>query len=194
LTVKDEVTAVLNRAGQIALVAVPAAGNKPSDGGGEEEAPAQFSYAVLLDDGYTITVNDDNEDVYTYTVFADGNEMELSFSAEQALTPGQIFAYTVDGEFAVPASSALSTGTVEYVATKTVVVAGREREEIDFVVIDGVEYTLDPMAQLTTILTYPGEDEFEVCEEKDFPVDTAVSFHADENRVIKTAFFSIEES
>lgn len=195
LTVKDEITAVLNRAGQIALAFHKDAEKPPVSGGAEEDSiPADPLYAVLLDESYIITVNDNDEEVYTYTVFADGNETELSFLSEQTFAPGDIFAYTMDGGIASPAQSALVSGTVEEVTEETRIIAGREFTKIVAVTIDGTDYTLDPMAEYTTILTYPEEDGFfEVYEEDNFTQGAEILFHADENRVIQTAFFFREE-
>lgn len=196
LTLKDEITAVLNRAGQIAMAVHKGAEKPPVSGGeGEDPAPADLLYAVLLDDSCTVFVDDQDREVYAYPVFFDGQEQELSFLAEQTFAPGDIFAYTLNDGIAAPARSALVSGTVEEVAEETRTVAGREFTEIVAVTIDGREYTLDPMAEYTAIYTYSEEEgDFEVCEEDNFTPGSDILFHADENGVIRRAFFPIIES
>ena len=63
---------------------------------------ADIEYAILVDADAEITEGDeDDEFVYTYTVFAGGKEIELSFYNEELdVEENTVFAYIMDGKYA----------------------------------------------------------------------------------------------
>jgi len=150
----------------------------------EEEEEEEILYAVVLDDSYLIEEADNGDWHYIYNVFADGDEVELSFLSKQSVTPGEIIAYTMRKGAARPAQSKLITATVEYIGE-------------GFVVLGDEEYTVAKRADLITVITcYDADEEFDyidVEEDGEFVRDEQVSFYADKKNVIQTAFFFEEE-
>ncbi len=63
---------------------------------------ADIEYAILVDADAEVTEGDeDDEFVYTYTVFAGGKEIELSFYNEELdVEENTVFAYIMDGKYA----------------------------------------------------------------------------------------------
>ena len=63
---------------------------------------ADIEYAVLVDADAEVTEGDeDDEYIYTYTVFAGGKETELSFYDEELdVEENEVFAYIMDGKYA----------------------------------------------------------------------------------------------
>lgn len=84
------------------------------------EADTTVLYAILADDDAVETEDEDGVKYYTYDVFVDGVATTLTYKANdpafQANDVCSIIAYTMDGDYAVEAStSALQAGTVTYV-------------------------------------------------------------------------------
>ena len=57
--------------------------------------------AVILDTEAKETKNADGDVIYTYTVAIDGVESALTFEKAQKFTYGQVYAYEIDGDYAV---------------------------------------------------------------------------------------------
>lgn len=151
----------------------------------DEGVESDAEYAVLMDaaDEYTLTVNDDDDEFYTYNVVVAGKETTLTFekSLEGKVAEGDIFAYIIDGDYAVvsDAENELVDGTVTY-------------EGENFVEIDGVEYTIADDAELYTkieVKNAKGETTgFEVAEADELAKKDVVKFIANKDDEITLAF------
>ena len=152
------------------------------DAGIESDA----EYAVMIDTNYVYTEDEDGNAYYTYTVYVDGEETEMSFKkAQKQLADGKIFAYVIDGDYAVVDEDEyeLIDGKVTYIGE-------------DFIEIDGVEYTVDD-AEIHTITTVMDEDgEYDYTEaEADGKIkkNAQVSFYANDDAEIELIFIHVTD-
>ncbi len=151
----------------------------------DEGVESDAEYAVLMDaaDEYTLTVNDDDDEFYTYNVVVAGKETTLTFekSLEEKVAEGEIFAFIMDGDYAVVSTTEyeLVDGTVTY-------------EGEGFIEIDGVEYTIADDAELYTkieVKNAKGETTgFEVAEADELAKKDVVKFIANKDDEITLAF------
>ena len=143
------------------------------------ESDAQ--YAVMIDNNYTYTEDDDDNTYYTYTVFVNGDEADMTFETAVDLEEGEVFAYIMDGDYAVVSAAEyeLVEGTVTY-------------EGEDFIEIDGVEYTVADDVEIVTVTTVLDADgEYDYTEAKDagkIEKDVEMLFYANSDDEIEIVF------
>lgn len=187
ISLMDEITVVLNKANQIVLVLdsqTPTPPTPGGSGGSSGDTPSVESaalYAVLIDSSYTYYENDNGIGRYTYTVFANGDEVEMAFSVPLELDEGAVFAYTVEKGQSVyaPQLHALLAGTIDAVDGTSLK-------------IGGVEYTLSAKAEIITVTSvYTVNGTYDYTEAKDSGTPATgmeTFFLADENANITTLY------
>lgn len=145
----------------------------------DEGLESDTDYAVILDSAYAYTENDDDEAEYTYSVFANGEETELTFQDELDVADGDVIAYFMDGDYAVEDDSDLDEGTVTY-------------EGEGFIEIDGAEFTEADDIEIVTITTVlDAEGEYDYTEADDsgkLKKDAKVLFSANDDDEIEIVF------
>ena len=151
----------------------------------DEGVESDVEYAVLMDaaDEYTLTVDEDDNEYYTYNVVVAGKETTLTFekTLEEKVVEGQIFAFNMDGDYAVVSTNEyeLVDGTVTYVGE-------------NFIEVDGAEYTVADDAELYVhieVKNAKGETTgFEVTEADELAKKDVIKFIANKDDEITFAF------
>ena len=147
-----------------------------------EAIKTETTYAVMLADGTDVSKdeNEDEEWVYTYEVYADGDETTLTFESDVLadLKAGDVFAYIIDGDYAELDEDALIEATVDYIGE-------------DFIEIGGVEYTYDDAEISTIVYEYDADGELTdvyVSSNDKIEVDDTVIFEANSDEEILVAY------
>ena len=106
-------------------------------------------YAVLLDEDAVVT-REDGDTFYTYTVYADGEETELTWKTGSdplsGYTLGDVFKYNMDGEYVKSGSVSKQTATTVSAASG------------DYVITQADQYNLDDATIHTITREYDGND------------------------------------
>ena len=103
---------------------------------------ADTQYGFVVDAAAVKTLNDDDEYVYTYVVYVDDEEIELTFEEKQSFSKMDVIAFEMDGEYATTkdVTNELVKKTIEYIGE-------------DFVEIDSEYYTADDAVVYVATLT-----------------------------------------
>jgi len=150
-----------------------------------EEPASEADYAILISEAFVKTIDDDDNVYYTYDVWADGEEIEMSFEKEIEVKADEVFAYFYDDGYAVvsKADYALESGKVTYVGE-------------DFYEVDGVEYTVADDCEFVTITkVYDADEKYDYTDIDDsgkLTKDAEILFSADDD-VITLAFILAED-
>lgn len=149
----------------------------------DEGIESDAKYAVMMDKSteYSYTEDEDGNTYYTYNVVVDGEETTLTFEKAAGLTRGEIFAFIIDGDYAVvsKADYELVNGTVSY-------------EGEGFIEIGGKEFTVAANAELYNVIQVldakGATTGYEVSEADELVKDDVVKYIANKDDVITLAF------
>ena len=149
----------------------------------DEGIESDAKYAVMMDKSteYTYTEDEDGNTYYTYNVVVDGEETTLTFEKAAGLNRGTIFAFIMDGDYAVVSAgeNKLVDGKVSY-------------EGEGFIEIGGKEFTVAANAELYNVIEVKdakgATTGYEVSEADELVKDDVVKYIADKDDVITMAF------
>lgn len=130
--INDKAVVIADKTIELVFVLAPVA---------EAEVESDTMYAVMVDDNYVETVetiDDEDVSVFTYKVFANGEEIEMAFEETVEIAEGEIFAYEMGENFAEIVASKLEDGKIAYVGE-------------NFYEINDEEYTVADDAEIYTV-------------------------------------------
>jgi len=111
--------------------------------------------AVVLDAEAAEEENEDGDIVYTYAVVVDGEETELTFENEQKFTKGVVYAYEMDGDYAVlDKDTTIYKKNVKAANDDYMIVTEKDAEGQDI----QVQYNLGDETLYTVTRDYDGTD------------------------------------
>ncbi|MBQ7144289.1 MAG: S-layer homology domain-containing protein [Oscillospiraceae bacterium] len=91
----------------------------------QEDVKKASGYAVLVSETPVITVDDDNNNIYSYDVIIDGKDAELKSAAPiTTVAAGQVFEYETENGYVSDATALTAKVKVDYVDGNQVVIEG----------------------------------------------------------------------
>ena len=147
---------------------------------------ADTEYAIVMDAAAEITENDDEELVYTYVVYADGEETELTFEKAQDFEVNDLVAYKMDGEYAELAKNELVTLTIAYIGEDFIEVVDEDGNVFEVTADDADVYSVTEVEDKDDEIVF----EYDGAElEKDLVIEALLN---SKGTKIELAFFYVE--
>ena len=114
-------------------------------------------YAVLLDEDAVVT-KEDGDTFYTYTVYTDGQETELTWKTSSnplsGYTIGDVFKYNMDGEYVDTVEKQVAVSVTA--ATSDYVIANNAQYNMEDAVIHTIVRDYDNKGEIDTVDAYEG--------------------------------------